>query len=38
MANLQKNYPSQMPAQEFLPRRLAQRRGKGPHPIDRPAG
>ena len=31
-------YRSQIPAQELLPRGLAQRRGKGSHPPDRPAG
>ena len=31
-------YRIQIPVQELLPGRLAKRRRKGPHPVDRPAG
>ena len=38
MTSLQKTTASKIQAQELLPGRVAQRRGKGSHPPDRPAG
>ena len=38
MANLQQTTKAWVQAQKLLSRRLAQRRGQGPHPPDRPAG